>query len=212
MSSPKKKAKSQEKDLDESAVEECPQAWKDHIGEILFPAAVLQKRVKELCQEISKDYAEDTEIVVVGLLNGAICFAVDLVRHLNVPYTMDFMAVSSYRGSSSTGSVQLKKDLSFDPTGKHILIVEDIVDTGATLKWLRNYLKSKQCASIKVVCLLDKKEGRTQENSEVVVDYVGFVCPNKFVVGYGLDYNQRYRGLPFIGVLKPEVYSGEGEE
>ena len=191
---------------------ECPTAWQDHMDQILFDEKTLQTRVRELAQQISKDYPEGTEVVVVGLLNGAICFVVDLVRHLKIPYTMDFMALSSYRGSKSKGTVELKKDLSFDPEGKHILVVEDIVDTGGTLKWLREYLRSKSCASIRVCCLLDKKEGRAEENAEVVVDYVGFVCPNEFVVGYGLDFNQRYRGLPFIGVLKPKVYSaGESE-
>jgi hypoxanthine phosphoribosyltransferase len=196
--------------------EDCPDSWKSHIGEVIYSEQTLQDRVRSLAGEISDSYKKELsdpneDIVVVGLLNGAICFVVDLVRHLKVPYTMDFMALSSYRGSQSKGTVELKKDLSFDPCGKHILIVEDIVDTGNTLKWLRNYLKSKQCASIKVACLLDKKEGRKVENVEVVVDYVGFICPNKFVVGYGLDYEQRYRGLPFIGVLKPEVYTADEE-
>jgi len=207
MSSPSKKAKSADSILGDA---ECPDAWKDHIGEVLFPEAVVQKRVRELAHQISEEYkklGENAEIVVVGLLTGAVCFHVDLSKYLKVPYTMDFMALASYHGSHSKGTVQLKKDLSFDPKGKHILIVEDIVDTGNTLMWLRNYLKTKECASIRVVCLLDKKEGRKKENADVVVDYVGFFCPNKFVVGYGLDYDQRYRGLPFIGVLKPEVYS-----
>jgi hypoxanthine phosphoribosyltransferase len=211
MSSPSKKAKATDTSVTSSP---CPDAWRGHIGEVLFPEEVLQARVRSLAAEISDDYnklGENTEIIVVGLLTGAICFIVDLVKHLRVPYTVDFMAVSSYRGSQSKGTVEMKKDMSFDPSGKHILIVEDIVDTGNTLMWLRTYLKSKDCASIRVVCLLDKKEGRKMENAQVIVDYVGFVCPNKFVVGYGLDYNQRYRGLPFIGVLKPEVYTSEPE-
>lgn len=186
----------------------CPEAWKGDIGEVLFPSDVLQERVRALAREISQAYAAQQvdEVVCVGLLNGAVCFMVDLCQHLDVKYTMDFMCVSSYHGSASSGTVQLKKDLSFDPKGKHILVVEDIVDTGTTLKWLRQYLESKECASIQVACLLDKHEGRIQENSAVVVEHVGFVCPNQFVVGYGLDYKQHYRGLPFIGVLKPQVY------
>lgn len=187
----------------------CPDVWSGHIDHVLYDTEKLQARVRELAATVSSDYPEGSEIVVVALLNGAVCFAVDLVRNLNISYTMDFMAVSSYKGTQS-GNVELKKDLSFNPAGKHILVVEDIIDTGSTLRWLHEHLKSKGCASVKICCLLDKKEGRTTENSEMMVDYVGFVCPNRFVVGYGLDFNQKYRGLPFIGVLKPEVY-GEGE-
>lgn len=190
---------------------ECPKVWESHLKEVLFPSNQIQDRVRQLAVQISKDY-HGKEVVVVGLLTGAICFIVDLVRHLDVPYTMDFMALSSYRGTKSKGTVELKKDLSFDPAGKHILVVEDIVDTGGTLMWLRTYLKTKQCASVKVVCLLDKTEGRSVDNHNVIVDYVGFVCPNKFVIGYGLDYQQKYRGLPFIGVLKPEVYENASSE
>ena len=211
MSSSAKKSKL---DTDLPGTSPCPLYWQGHIGEVLFPEEVIQSRVRTLAAEISEDYRkleENLEIVVVGLLNGAVCFLVDLVKHLELPYIVDFMGLSSYHGSQSKGAVEMKKDMSFDPSGKHILIVEDIVDTGNTLMWLRNYLKSKKCASIRVVCLLDKKEGRKAENAQVIVDYVGFFCPNKFVVGYGLDYNQRYRGLPFIGVLKPEVYTSEPE-
>jgi len=218
-SSPQKRSKQDAQDDDDKVVvsinSDCPDLWRHHIKEVLFSEQTLQDRVKTLAREISADYLKadpKAEIVLVGLLNGAICFVVDLARHLQVPYTMDFMAVSSYKGAHSKGTIELKKDLSFDPAGKHILVVEDIVDTGTTLKWLRNYLQSKQIASVKVVCLLDKKEGRKVENSQVVVDYVGFVCPNKFVVGYGLDYDQHYRGLPFIGVLKPKVYIDNPEE
>jgi len=107
------------------------------------------------------------------------------------------------------GTIELKKDMSENPSGKHVLIVEDIVDTGTTLAWLRHYLRTKNVASVRVACLLDKKEGRHLVNSDVVVDYIGFHCPNQFVVGYGLDFNQNYRGMPFIAVLKEEAYKEE---
>ena len=189
-----------------------PPQWARNIAKVLFDEATIQTRVRELAKDISASYGPDDDVVAVGLLNGAVIFMTDLVRHLTVPYVMDFMAVSSYRGTSSTGSVQVKKDLSLDPTDKHLLIVEDIVDSGATLSWLRNYLLTKKCRSVKVVCLLDKKVGRKQSHADVVVDFVGFECPDKFVVGYGLDFSQRYRGLPFVGVLRPEAYQAALEE
>mmetsp|Transcript_19787 Transcript_19787/g.56571 ORF Transcript_19787/g.56571 Transcript_19787/m.56571 type:complete len:136 (+) Transcript_19787:258-665(+) len=132
----------------------------------------------------------------------------DLLKNFLIPYKIDFMSISSYgSGTTSSGVVKLKKDLSHDPSGKHVLIVEDLVDTGNTLKWLKNYIMTKDCASVRLCTLLDKKERRTQ--TDVTVDYSGYVCPNEFVVGYGMDYAEDYRCLPFIGVLKPEVYSGE---
>jgi len=194
-----------------AALRGVPPAWAADIGKVLFTEAQLQRRVAELGAEISASYRPGDEVVVVGLLTGAVVFMTDLVRRLTVPYVLDFMVASSYRGTHSTGTVELKKDMAMDPTNRHILVVEDIVDSGATLAWLRQYLVTKKCASVKVACLLDKKVGRLQSHADVVVDFVGFTCPDAFVVGYGLDFNQRYRGLPFVGVLKPAAYGASGE-
>jgi hypoxanthine phosphoribosyltransferase len=158
-----------------------PADWAKNLSHLVFPTQVIQQRVKELAAKISAEY-RGQHIVVVGLLNGAVCFLSDLVRQLTVPYVVDFMQVSSYKGTQSKGSVELKKDMAEDPTGRHILIVEDIVDTGTTLAWLRNYLRTKNAASVRVACLLDKKEGRHSANSDILVDYLGFNCPNRFVV------------------------------
>lgn len=201
----------EEEEANEAAdLRECPPVWADNISHVLFTKSAIQSRVKELAHQISTDYV-DKEIVVVGLLTGAICFVTDLVRSLRVPYTMDFMALSSYHGTQSKGIIELKKDMSHSPENKHILVVEDIVDTGTTLQWLSNYLMTKNCASVRIACLLDKKEGRSEANTKIKVDYCGFVCPNSFVVGYGLDFEQEYRGLPFIGVLKPSAYNTGGD-
>jgi len=190
-----------------------PDEWAANLDRVLFASSTIQTRVAELGAQISRDlraacaeFKPGQEVVVVGLLNGAVCFLNDVIRQLSVPYVVDFMQVSSYKGTTSKGSVELRKDMSISPEGKHILIVEDIIDTGTTLHWLRSYLKSKSCASVRVACLLDKKEGRQKQHSDVLVEYVGFTCPNEFVVGYGLDFNQSYRGLPFIAVLKEGAY------
>jgi len=190
----------------------APPEWKANIDRVLFTESAIQTRIKALAATISEDY-KGKEIVAVGLLKGAVCFMVDLLKYLSVPYTMDFMALSSYgKGTKSKGSVVMKKDLGEDPAGKHILIVEDIIDTGGTLRWLKKYLSSKNCASIRIACLLDKKARRSSENTDIHIDYPGFHCPDKFVIGYGLDFAGHYRCLPFIGVLKPEAYGGGEEE
>ena len=191
---------SDEKDV--SKLQCCPE-WKANIDRVLFTESAIQTRIRALATTISEDY-KGKEIVAVGLLKGAVCFMIDLLKYLTVPYTMDFMALSSYgKGTKSKGSVVMKKDLSEDPAGKHILIVEDIIDTGGTLRWLKKYLADKNCASIRIACLLDKKARRSAENEDIVIDYPGFHCPDKFVIGYGLDFAGHYRCLPFIGVLKP---------
>lgn len=187
----------------------CPTAWRDHILRVLWSEEEIQLKVKELAASISRDY-RGKEVICVGMLTGAVCFMVDLLKYLDVPYTMDFMAVSSYGDrTSSKGSVNLKKDMSTDPKGKHILVVEDIIDTGGTLKWLKSYLEGKDCASVRIACLLDKPARRKAECAAVSVDYMGFKCPNEFVIGYGMDFANQYRCLPFIGVLKPEIYEAE---
>jgi len=183
-----------------------PAAWGANIERVLFSEAQLQRRVAELGAEISAAYQAGDEVVVVAMLTGAVVFMTDLVRRLTVPHVLDFMVASSYRGTQSTGVVEIKLAPKTPLAGRHVLIVEDIVDSGATLTRLREHLVTERCASVKVACLLDKKAGRLESHAAVAVDFVGFTCPDAFVVGYGLDFDQHYRGLPFIGVLKPSAY------
>lgn len=173
------------------------------IKEILLSEEEIQKRVKELGQEISFDY-QNKNLMVVGILKGAVIFMADLVKNIKLPITMDFMAVSSYGSSTiSTGEVRIIKDLDFSVEGKDILIVEDIIDTGLTLNYLTDNLRKRGASSVKICTLLDKAERRTVG---VPVDYLGFEIPDEFVVGYGLDYAEQYRNLPYVGALKEEVY------
>ena len=177
---------------------------KDDVLEVLFSEAQLQERIAALAEAISRDYA-GRELVIVSVLRGSVIFTADLVRCVTLPLSMDFLAVSSYgSGTSSSGQVRILKDLSDNVEGKHIIIVEDILDTGNTLAYLSNMLAAREPASIKICTLLDKPSRRT---ADIAADYVGFEVPDAFVVGYGLDYDERYRNLPFIGILKPEVYS-----
>lgn len=174
------------------------------IQEVLFSEEAIRRRVGELGREISRDY-EGKELMLVSVLRGSYIFMADLSRNLDLTCTVDFMSVSSYgSGVSSTGQVQITKDLSSDISGKHILVVEDILDSGNTLSYLLKLLEQRKPASIRICTLLDKPERREKE---VKCDYVGFTIPDAFVVGYGLDYAQYYRNLPYIGVLRPEIYS-----
>jgi len=164
----------------------------------------IRDRVKELGDQITKDYEGKTP-VFVGVLKGCFTFMADIVRACDVMCTIDFMAVSSYGdGTVSTGAVKIVKDLSENIEGKDVIIVEDILDSGNTLNYLVKYLNDRKPASIRIVTLMDKPERRT---APITADYVGFTIPDAFVVGYGLDYSQRYRNLPYIGILKPEIYS-----
>ena len=175
----------------------------DDIKEVLIPAEKIQARVKELGAQITKDYAGKSPFFV-GVLRGCFVFMADLVRSVDLYCTMDFMAVSSYgNGTSSTGAVKITRDLNEDIEGKDVIIVEDILDSGVTLNYLKSYLANRNPASIQIVTLLDKPERRTKA---IQADYSGFSVPNEFVVGYGLDFAETYRNLPYIGVLKPEVY------
>lgn len=163
----------------------------------------IAERVKELGQQISKDY-EGESVLMIGILKGAMIFLADLVRNITVPTYFDFMAVSSYGSSTqSSGAVRILKDLDKSIEGKHVIIVEDIVDTGLTLNYLVENLRARGPKSIKICTLLSKPDRRTVG---VEIDYNGFVIPDEFVVGYGLDYDERYRNLPYIAVLKPEIY------
>lgn len=175
------------------------------IQEVLFSQQQLEERVDQIAQEITRDYA-GKEIVLISVLRGSFVFMADLCRLIDLPCTIDFMSVSSYgSGTSSTGQVQITKDLSGDISGKHILVVEDILDSGNTLSYLLKLLEQRKPASIRLCTLLDKPERRIKP---VEVHYSGFTIPDAFVVGYGLDYAEHYRNLPYIGILKPEVYGG----
>jgi hypoxanthine phosphoribosyltransferase len=174
------------------------------IETIFASEAQLQERIADLGRQISRDYA-GKEPIFVGVLKGCFIFMADLVRACDVQCTVDFMVVSSYgSGTVSTGAVKIEKDLSHNIEGRDVIIVEDILDSGNTLSYLREYMEAQKPASIRIVTLMDKPERRT---ADVTADYVGFTIPDAFVVGYGLDYDQRYRNLPYIGVLKPEIYS-----
>ena len=176
---------------------------KQDIKEILFSEEVLTKRIKELAEEISTDY-KGKDLLVVGILKGSVIFAAELIKNISTPCEIDFMAVSSYGNSTETsGIVRILKDLDNNIEGKDILIVEDIVDTGVTLAYLLKYLKAGKANSIEIVALLNKPARRT---SDLDVKYIGFEVPDGFIVGYGIDYAEKYRNLPFIGILKPEVY------
>lgn len=174
------------------------------IKQILISEEQIRARIEELGQILTDEY-KDKNPLIVGVLKGVVVFYSDMVRQIRVPCEMDFMWISSYAGTSTTGSMVVKRDVSADIKGRHVLILEDIFDTGNSLDFTYKHLVSKEPASIKICTLLDKPERR---NPAVTLqpDYTGFVIPNEFVVGYGMDYNEHYRNLPFIGVLKPEVY------
>ena len=174
------------------------------IEEVLLSEEQIKKRVQELGDQISKDY-DGQEIIVLCVLKGASIFFADLCRAITVHLKMDFMSISSYGDAQKTsGIVRITKDMDTSITGKHVLIAEDIMDSGLTLSYLKRMLQERQPASIRTCCFLDKPERR---ECDITPDYCGFAVPNKFVVGYGLDYKQKYRNLPFLGVLKPEIYS-----
>ena len=176
----------------------------DKIKEVLLSEQQIQGKVLELAQQISKEY-EGKNPVFVGVLKGVVMFFGDFVKRVTVPCQIDFMWISSYQGSSTTGNMCVRKDVSADLKGRHVVILEDIFDTGNSLEFTYKHLLSKEPASLKICTLLDKPERR---NPAVTVkpDYTGFVIPNEFVVGYGLDFNEYYRNLPFVGILKPEAY------
>ena len=173
------------------------------IERILISEEEIQKKVAEMGRKISEDF-RGKDPLFVGVLKGCFIFMADLMRYVDIRCSMDFMAVSSYSGTSSTGAVKINKDLSEDIEGRHVIIVEDILDSGVTLSYLKQYLMVRKPASISIATLMDKPARR---KADVYADYSCFEIPDAFVVGYGLDYNERYRNLPYIGVLKPEIYS-----
>lgn len=174
------------------------------IQKILITEEQLRTRIAQLGQQLTQDYAGKTP-VIVGVLKGVVVFYADMIRQIKVPCQMDFMWISSYQGTNSTGMMEVKRDVTADIKNRHVLILEDIYDTGNSLDFTYRHLMAKQPASLKVCTLLDKPE-RRKPGITLKPDYVGFTVPNEFVVGYGLDYNELYRNLPYVGVLKPEVY------
>lgn len=176
----------------------------DQIERVLIDEQTLQNRVKEMGRQITEDY-RGKDLLVIGILRGAVVFVSDLMMEIKLPLVMDFMAVSSYGSSTkSSGVVRIQKDLDEEIEGKDVLIVEDIVDTGLTLHYLVENLLTRKPASLKVCCCLDKPSRR---KVPIQVDYVGFAISNEYVVGYGLDYAQKFRNIPYIGVLSKSCYS-----
>lgn len=186
------------------------------VEEILYSEQAIHERVAQIGQQITEDYRDvafaetphgDPAILMVSVLRGAAIYMSDLARQINLPFEMDYMAVSSYgTGTKSSGVVRILKDLTSNIEGRHVIIAEDIVDSGLTLKYLLRVLESRNPASITIAALLKKQN---PEQAEIDCKYVGFECPGAFIVGYGLDYAERYRNLPYIGILKPEVYQGK---
>ncbi len=173
------------------------------VKEVLYSEETLALRVSELAKAIQADY-EDKELLVIGVLKGANIFMGDLIRKINLPLQIDFIAASSYGSSTeSSGVVKIIKDLDYSIEGKHVLIIEDIIDTGLTLKYLEDNFLSRKPASLEICTLLDKPERR---KANIAVKYVGYEIPDEFIVGYGIDFAERYRNLPYIATLKPEVY------
>lgn len=177
---------------------------REDIKEILLSEEKIGQKISELGHNISRDYV-DKDLVLVGVLKGSVMFMSDLLKKITIPCSMDFMAVSSYGNSTtSSGVVRILKDLDFEIEGKDVLVIEDIIDSGVTLKYLMEYLRARKANSLEIVCLLDKPERR---KADIQVKYIGFTVPDEFLVGYGLDYAEKYRNLPYIGILKEEIYT-----
>ncbi len=182
-----------------------PPRWRDEVQTVLISQTQLARRVRQLAQEIEKDF-RGRELVVVSLLNGTVLFLADLIRHLELPLRLDFMGVSSYGAGTESGELVFTKELRLDVRGRDVLLVDDILDTGRTLKRVTEKLRRLGPRRIKICVLLDKKARRVEK---VRADYIGFQIPDLFVVGYGLDFAERYRNLPFVGVLRPEMYKSK---
>lgn len=179
-----------------------PPQWRKEVERILITEAMLATRVKTMAREIERDF-RSRELVVVSLLNGTVMFLADLIRHLSLPLRLDFMGVSSYGEGTESGDLVFTKELRLDVKGRDVLLVDDILDTGKTLSRVLPKLKALEPRRIKICVLLDKPSRRV---IKIPADYVGFRIPDQFVIGYGLDYAERYRNLPFVGVLKPKMY------
>ena len=186
-----------------------PMTIHDDVEEILLDGGTIADRVAELGAQLAADYA-GRDPVLISVLKGALVFLADLIRAMELPVSIDFMEVSSYgAGTETSGQVRILKDLSRPIEGRHVIVVEDIIDTGLTLNYLLKYLADKGPASMSIVCLLDKPARRL---ADIPIEYRGFTIPDRFVIGYGLDYDEHYRNLPYFGVLKPAVYGGKPPE
>jgi hypoxanthine phosphoribosyltransferase len=173
------------------------------IKEVLYSEDELRDKIRQMGAKISKDYS-GKELILIGVLKGSVIFMSDLLKEITIPCKMDFMAVSSYGSSTETsGVVRILKDLDFEIQGKDVLIVEDIIDSGVTLKYLMKYLSARKPNSLEVICLLNKPDRR---KVNIDVKYLGYDVPDHFLVGYGLDFAEKYRNLPFVGILKEEIY------
>jgi hypoxanthine phosphoribosyltransferase len=179
-----------------------PAAWRDEVDRVLINDAQLARRVQAMSREIERDF-KGHEMVVVSLLNGTVLFLADLIRHLSIPLRLDFIGVSSYGSGTTSGELVFTKELRLDVRGRDVLLVDDILDTGRTMKRVLAKMHTLNPRRLKICVLLDKPTRRVEP---VQADYVGFAIPDLFVVGYGLDFAERYRNLPFVGVLKPEMY------
>lgn len=177
------------------------------VEKVLITEDQLRERIAELGEQLTRDYA-DKDPVVIGVLKGVVVFYADMVRQIKTPCEMAFMTLRSYCGTDSSGTLQFLQDLAIDIEGRHVLILEDIFDTGNSLDFTYRHLQSKNPASIKICTLLDKPS-RRKPGITLQADYIGFTIDNYFVIGYGLDYNEHYRNLPFVGILKPEVYENK---
>ena len=174
------------------------------LAEVLLDEYRIQARVREIGSQIASEY-KDTVPVLIGIMKGGFIFLADLCRSITIPLEIDFLAISSYGAeTSSSGVVKIRKEIDVDITGRHVIVVEDIVDSGLSLQYIKDYLAKHEPASLKICVLLDKPAAHKQE---VKFDYVGFEIGNEFVVGYGLDFKSQYRNLPYIGILKEEIYS-----
>lgn len=180
-----------------------PVPWRNEVEFVLITQAQISRRVRELTAALERDYA-GRDLVIVALLSGTVMFLADLIRHLSLPMRLDFMGVSSYRAGTQAGELVFTKELRLDVRGRDVLVVDDILDTGRTLKRVTTKLRALRPRTLRTCVLLDKTSRRIEP---VQADYVGFQIPDFFVVGYGLDFAERYRNLPFIGVLKPELYT-----
>ena len=178
---------------------------RDDIKKVLIDEEEIKEICKRLGKQISEDY-KDKNLLLVSVLKGAVVFLSDLMREITCDCEIDFMSVSSYSGTKTTGVVKFKKDMDVDPDGRDILIVEDILDSGITLSYLKKVLIDRNAASVKVCTFLDKPANR---QADITAEYIGAVVPDEFIIGYGLDYNEKYRNLPFVGVLSEKVYAGE---
>jgi len=184
-----------------------PPRWRSDVERVLITQPQLARRIKSMAREIESDF-EGRETVVVALLSGTVMFLADLIRHLNLPLRLDFMGVSSYGAGTESGELIITKELRLDVRGRDVLLVDDILDTGKTLNRVLPMLRKFKPRRIKTCVLLNKAERRVEK---IKADYVGFEIPNHFVIGYGLDYAERYRNLPFVGVLHPHIYNEAAE-